>query len=164
LFYEDLHKSGKIAASPESWICGDLRLENFGSYKGDNRLVYFDLNDFDEGIRALAAWELARIVTSIFIALEKPGNRQKEITALAKFFLQNSSAILNKGRACYIEQLTAKGIIGSFLDRVAARKEKELLAKSTILKGGRLKLKIYNSKLFDIDKKLKIALTNHLTH
>ena len=38
--------------SPVCWICGDLHIENFGSYKGDNRLVYFDLNDFDESILA----------------------------------------------------------------------------------------------------------------
>jgi folate-binding protein YgfZ len=26
------------------------RLENFGAFKGNNRLVYFDLNDFDESV------------------------------------------------------------------------------------------------------------------
>ena len=37
-----------LRAAPRVWICGDLHLENFGTFKGDNRLVYFDLNDFDE--------------------------------------------------------------------------------------------------------------------
>src|SRR4051812_17715226 len=57
LFYEDL-KGVDLPPSPLSWICGDLHLENFGSYKGDNGLVYFDLNDFDEGVLAPASWEL----------------------------------------------------------------------------------------------------------
>ncbi len=52
LFYEDLSKTNTIPPAPLTWICGDLHLENFGSYKGDNRLVYFDLNDFDESILA----------------------------------------------------------------------------------------------------------------
>ncbi|RCJ32561.1 hypothetical protein A6769_27935 [Nostoc punctiforme NIES-2108] len=42
LFYEDFPKDLLLNAAPPVWICGDLHLENFGSYKGDNRLVYFD--------------------------------------------------------------------------------------------------------------------------
>src|ERR1700743_2028502 len=70
LFYEDLAAAKPLPQSPLAWICGDLHLENFVSYKGDNRMVYFDLNDFDEGILAPAAWELARMAASIFIAFE----------------------------------------------------------------------------------------------
>ena len=47
LFYDRLASLGMPKDHTETWICGDLHLENFGSYKGDNRLVYFDLNDFD---------------------------------------------------------------------------------------------------------------------
>ena len=54
LFYEDLSKVGDFPDSPLTWICGDLHLENYGTYKSDNRLVYFDLNDFDESILAPA--------------------------------------------------------------------------------------------------------------
>jgi uncharacterized protein (DUF2252 family) len=70
LFYEDLAKAAPLPLSPLAWICGDLHIENFGSYKGDNKLVYFDLNDFDEGLLAPASYELARMVTSIFIAFD----------------------------------------------------------------------------------------------
>src|ERR1700712_3423208 len=61
LFYEDLAKAANFPASPNTWICGDLHLENFGSYTADNDLVYFDLNDFDESVLAPAAWELVRL-------------------------------------------------------------------------------------------------------
>ena len=50
LFYEDWHNDSPLDATPAAWICGDLHLENFGCYKGDNRLVYFDINE--------ALWEL----------------------------------------------------------------------------------------------------------
>ena len=32
LFYEDLAKEKGLPASPLVWICGDLHLENFGSF------------------------------------------------------------------------------------------------------------------------------------
>ena len=50
-FYERL-APGALPASPLGWVCGDLHLENFGSFKGDNGLVYFDINDFDESALA----------------------------------------------------------------------------------------------------------------
>ena len=56
LFYANLPDPQLLARAPLAWSCGDLHLENFGTYKGDNRLVYFDLNDFDEGARASSSW------------------------------------------------------------------------------------------------------------
>jgi uncharacterized protein (DUF2252 family) len=67
LFYEDLSKEKTLPQSPFAWICGDLHLENFGSFKSDNKQVYFDLNDFDEAILAPVHCELVSIFTSIFI-------------------------------------------------------------------------------------------------
>jgi uncharacterized protein (DUF2252 family) len=118
LFYEDLSGSDAVAGYPLSWICGDLHLENFGSYKGDNRLVYFDLNDFDEGMLAPATWELARIITSIFTGFESVGIKKKEATRVARLFLQTYSETLGNGRARYIEDRIAKGIVRLFLDKV----------------------------------------------
>lgn len=54
LFYDRLPQDDLFKRAPLTWACGDLHLENFGSYKGDNRLVYFDLNDFDEAALAPA--------------------------------------------------------------------------------------------------------------
>src|ERR1043165_3922894 len=49
LFWEDWASLAHPALddAPLAWCCGDLPLENFGSYRGDNRLTYFDINDFD---------------------------------------------------------------------------------------------------------------------
>ena len=94
LFYEDLINSKTILPnSPLAWICGDLHLENFGSFRSDNRLVYFDLNDFDEAVLAPAAWELARIVTSIFIAFDALKIEQKRAINLAQLFLKTSFSL-----------------------------------------------------------------------
>src|SRR5712692_1326653 len=53
LFYQDWPADSPLNAAPSAWLCGDLHLQNFGSYKGDNRLVYIDINDFDESVLAL---------------------------------------------------------------------------------------------------------------
>ena len=48
LFYARLPRDPLLRSAPPTWLCGDLHLQNMGSYKGDNRLVYYDINDFDE--------------------------------------------------------------------------------------------------------------------
>ena len=73
LFFEDLANAKPLPLSPLTWVCGDLHIENYGSYKGDNKLVYFDLNDFDEGLLAPALYDVARMTTSIFVAFESLG-------------------------------------------------------------------------------------------
>jgi uncharacterized protein (DUF2252 family) len=164
LFYEDLQKSDALPQYPVSWVCGDLHLENFGTYKGDNRLVYFDLNDFDEAILAPATWELSRMVTSIFTGFESLGVKKKEATRVAHLFLQTYSGILAKGRARYIEPQTAKGIVRIFLEKICERKQKELIRQRTIIKNEKLVLRIDNIRLFALDKSLKKELTSHITH
>jgi uncharacterized protein (DUF2252 family) len=47
LFCEDWPATSRLNDTPVVWVCGDLHIENFGTYKGDNRLVYFDIADFD---------------------------------------------------------------------------------------------------------------------
>src|SRR5438045_3184983 len=99
LFYEDWPADTPLNEAPPTWICGDLHLENFGSYKGDNRLVYFNINDFDEGALAPAVWELARMVTSICSGLGSLGIRKKESRRMAGLFLHKYSETLAKGKS-----------------------------------------------------------------
>ena len=120
-----------IPDSPVSLICGDLHLENFGSFKSDNRQVYFDLNDFDEGLVAPAIWEIYRMVTSIFVAFESLDIDGKKAVHMAELFLKTYGETLQKGKPDYIEQNTAKGIVKDFLNAVCKRKQKDILEKKT---------------------------------
>ncbi|HEY4154847.1 MAG TPA: DUF2252 family protein [Puia sp.] len=164
LFYEDLQKAASLPESPLAWICGDLHLENFGSYKSDNRLVYFDLNDFDEGILAPAAWELARILTSIFIAFESLKIGQEKALKMARLFLKSYSAKLAGGKPDYIEPQTAKGIVCEFLTAVSRRRQREILKKKTVLKKNRLEILLDDPRHFELKKELKKRLIQHITH
>lgn len=75
LFYSAWAKLD-LPAAPTAWICGDAHLENVGSYKGDNRVPYFDLNDFDEACLAPAHWDLGRALTGLLLLGDSARARQ----------------------------------------------------------------------------------------
>lgn len=157
LFYEDLAQAD-LSPAPACWICGDLHLENFGSYKGDNRLVYFDLNDFDESILAPVNWEIARVLTSIMVgfhSLEIDETASEEACAL---FLRKYSSVLAAGKPLFIETRTAKGITQKFLNTVENRTQKELFHGRTMLHKGKLKLNYDHEKHLRLDKETKESL------
>jgi len=162
LFYEDLAAAEPLPLSPLAWICGDLHIENFGSYKGDNKLVYFDLNDFDEALLAPASYETVRMVTSIFIAFDNLGFEPVKALKMARLFMKTYSATLAKGKAISIEPRTAKGIVCNFLNAVTKTSEKELLKKRTVSKKKKIMLSLEDERHFKLDKKLRKELKSHI--
>lgn len=162
LFYEDMSAADTLPPSPPTWICGDLHIENFGSFKGDNRQVYFDLNDFDEAMLAPAAWETARMLTSIFVAFDSLGLKEDEALKIAQSYLSSYSTTLKRGKAISIDPRTACGIVQTFLTAVEKRKQKELLKKRTQVKKGKLTLLLDKDRHFAIEKKLKKELINFM--
>ena len=108
LFYEDLAAAKPLPLSPLAWICGDLHLENFGSFRGENGLVYFDMNDFDEGLLAPAAYEVVRMVTSIFLAFDTLKIEPVKAFKMAQLFIKSYAITLAKGKAISIDPRIAK--------------------------------------------------------
>lgn len=127
---------------PQVWGCGDLHLENFGSYKGDNRLVYFDLNDFDDAARFPATAELVRMVASILLAAGELGLPAREGTRLARAFLDAHRAALVDGHARWVERDCASGIVRALLDQARTRTRKALLARRTTGRGNARRIRI----------------------
>jgi uncharacterized protein (DUF2252 family) len=164
LFYEDLSKVEKFPKSPPTWICGDLHLENFGCFKGNNRMEYFDLNDFDESVLAPCLWEVTRVLTSIYVAFDTLKINEVEASGMANLFLKRYIETLKAGKAYYIDPRTAKGIVRDFLKTVKKRKEKELLKKMIENGEGHFTIKIDNLTHFKVEDDLKKELTQHLTN
>jgi len=162
LFYEDLAAAEPLPLSPLAWICGDLHIENFGSYKGDNKLVYFDLNDFDEALLAPVSYETVRMATSIFIAFDNLEFEPVKALKMARLFMKTYSATLAKGKAISIEPRTAKGIVCNFLNAVTKTSEKELLKKRTVSKKKKIMLSLEDERHFKLDKKLRKELKSHI--
>jgi uncharacterized protein (DUF2252 family) len=127
LFYDRLPKGGIFKSAPPVWCCGDLHLENFGSYKGDNRLAYFDINDFDEAALAPATWELARLVTSILVSAQSYDVSNANARVLATQFLDAYAAALSLGNARWVERETATGMVKELLEQQRMRTRADFL-------------------------------------
>jgi len=136
LFYEDLSRNIGWKDKTHTWICGDLHLENFGSYKGNNNVVYFDLNDFDEALKAPASWELARFLTSIHVGAGSVGYTPKKADMLARYAMDVYLDTLKKGKPVIIEKETATGLLKEFLAQVQQRKEPDFIKNK--VKGDRI--------------------------
>jgi uncharacterized protein (DUF2252 family) len=162
IFYQDLAKEKNFPKSPHAWICGDLHLENFGTFKSDNRQVYFDLNDFDEAILAPALWELVRMATSVFIAFDTLKIEENKALHMVQLFLKSIGEKFAAGKPSYIERNTAKGIVCEFLKAVNKRKQQDILSRKTILKKDKLQILLNDPKHFKLDKGLKKELANHI--
>ncbi|TAE58032.1 MAG: DUF2252 domain-containing protein [Nostocales cyanobacterium] len=147
LFYEDLPPDSPINNAPLTWICGDLHLENFGSYKGDNRLVYFDINDFDEAVLAPCTWDLVRFISSIIVGSHAVGINDKEALHLSEIYLKTYTKNLADGKARTVERKTAKGLVRDLLKSLKKRERAKFLDKYTNIKDGKRSLKVDDKKI-----------------
>ena len=142
LFYQRLAELKIVTGGPPAWVCGDLHLENFGTYLGENGLTYFDVNDFDESCLAPATWDILRLATCVLIAapeLGLPGDHGEQLaTALVERWRQE----LTIGKPHWIERKTATGIIGQLMDDLKRRRPEKFLDKRTELKKDKRKLVI----------------------
>jgi uncharacterized protein (DUF2252 family) len=141
LFHERARQmSGDLRAlrkAPLAWCCGDLHLENFGSYKGDNRLVYFDINDFDEAALAPAGWDLLRLLASVWVAGETLHASPSHAKSLCKSLLAAYEQALLAGPARWIERDTAQGLIRQLLDSLRDRTRVAFLDSRTQHRAGK---------------------------
>ena len=150
VFYDRLPASKLFKSAPLTWVCGDLHFENFGSYKGNNRLAYFDLNDFDEAALAPANWELVRMLTSLLIGAESLSVKPSDARALCAVFLNSYAATLVTGKAYWVESETAQGVIKKLLIALKDRRRADFLKTRTVLKGKKRTLKVDGKKALPV--------------
>ncbi len=162
LYYAQLPRSGPLRSAPLAWSCGDLHLNNLGSYKGDNRLAYFDINDFDEAVLAPASWDVVRLLSSVILAAEQCGLSTKEARVLCSLMLETYAATLALGKAYWIERDTAQGVVGALLDGLRQRSRPAFLDSRTRLKGKRRVLRLDNGKALPIDKAQRTAVLDFM--
>lgn len=142
LFHRDRPRHAVLASAPSLLVCGDLHLENFGVYKGDNRLAYFDLNDFDEAALAPFTLDLLRFVTSIHVAATHLRLSGRQARDLGDVFLERYQHWIRDGKPRWLERSTAEGMVRDLLGVVTQRTRRELLKARTVRtrSGRRLRL------------------------
>jgi uncharacterized protein (DUF2252 family) len=159
LFFEDLAKNVPVKDPTKIWVCGDLHIENYGTYKGDNGLAYFDINDFDEALLAPATWEILRTMTSIYLAAAELKLAPKMADELVEFFFSSYLQVILKGKPLAFERDTTKGIIRTFINTVSKRKSRELLEGRIIENGiNKAELKIIKGRTILVNNDIRKAV------
>ncbi len=121
LFYQDLLQQQTWQDQTLAWICGDLHIENFGSYKSAQNVVYFDLNDFDEAVLAYPSWEVVRFMCSIFLAGNALKLQDHDLKNITETLLNEYLAALQQGKALALEKETLDGLLKKYIKTVAER-------------------------------------------
>lgn len=67
--------------------------------RGDNRLVYFDVSDFDESVLAPASWDLLRFLTSLWVGANSLSVGIADTRILCQTFLDAYASALTLGTA-----------------------------------------------------------------
>ena len=164
LFVDQIAKEAVLKNVPFVWNCGDLHVENFGSFKGANRLVYFDINDFDEAAIAPCTMDLVKICTSIFLVGEELKFSEKESISICNSFLQAYKEAILKGHSSRIESPTATGIIKLFFEKVQERKRKQFLKDRLIKQNKKVLIKTDFRRYYPLAKSEKKIIKTTLTN
>lgn len=159
LFYGRWLKPVLGLKAPGVWLNGDMHLENFGTYRGDNRLTYFDIGDFDDAARGPAVIDLLRFLTGLIVAAPELGVTTAHARALAGLGLERYRAALANGKARWLERRTARGAIGDLLADLERRSQADLLAKRTVIKNGKRRLRFDTGKAIRLEKAEAAAVT-----
>ena len=164
LFYEDVPADSFLRSGPNVWLCGDLHLENYGSYKGDNGKSYFNANDFDECNLGSCLFDVTRMVCSIFMASKSLGIATSVGKNLAEVFVETYFKKLGEGYIRVLEKESASQTMKDFLLEVDLRKRKDFLDKRTIRgKNGR-KLLIDHKRTTSVSEKEQHVVTKALAN
>lgn len=147
LFYDALPDAALFRDAPLAWCCGDVHFENFGSYKGDNRQVYFDINDYDEAALAPMTWDIIRLLTSIQCGADALNATVEEARHVSQSCLAAYRNAIIIGKPMWIEQSTASGLVGELLTDLQKRDQEKFLDKRTTGKGAQRRLKIDGEKM-----------------
>ena len=159
LFYRQLPNDKLFSKAPRAWLCGDLHLENFGSYKGDTRLAYFDLNDFDEAILGAATLDLVRLLTSVLVGAPMLRVRPDEAVTLCRVLLDSYVEAIATGKARWIERETSEGPVQTLLNELHGRMRPAFLDSRTVRKGKSRQLRLDGKKALPVTSEQREQVT-----
>ncbi len=162
LFYRRLPRQGIFKSAPLAWICGDLHLQNFGTYKADNRLVYFDINDFDEAALAPVSWDLLRFLTSVRVCAELCRWPALQARDMCRAFVDAYASALAGGKTYWVERETAQGRVRELLEGLRTRDRKTFLDARTVHSGKRRRLLVDGKRALPASQEQRLAVEDFM--
>ena len=150
LFYQAATPPAAVTSAPVAGLTGDLHLENFGLYRGDNGRACFDVNDFDEAVLGPVAWDLVRLIASLLVGLADLDRPPSEAEALAEAFLGRYVQVLAAGGARLADSAVLTGPIGALIRAFPSRGAQDLVDDRTNLTPAGRRLVIDHKRFLPI--------------
>ena len=142
---------------------GDLHLENFGACESSSGDFRFEINDFDEAVRAPCSFDLVRCTASILLAGEEWGLSPVEATGIALTFIGSYSDSVSKaietGVVGEIAPETGKGPVWDLLDRTARGSKAKMLDRVAPLKKGERQIVVSPEKHPPVSNRRRAKIT-----
>lgn len=144
LFYEDVKNTQRWSPSHynnditnNTWLQGDMHLQNVGGFRDSKNNAVFDSNDFDEGYFGSYTWDLRRMAVSILLAAEenKISNEdsQKLVANFVESYITQLSAFKGNDseRDFRLTSQNTNGIVKDIIKSADDKKRAKLLEKFT---------------------------------
>ena len=125
-----------LASTPvtgmEVQACGDAHLVNFGLFASPERDLLFDVNDFDETLRAPWEWDVKRLAASAVVAARQNGFESSKAADIARAGVRSYRERMRRfaemtSLDVYYSQVDAETALASA--RTAGRRQKKNVAK-----------------------------------
>lgn len=164
LFWRDFAGEARLArfGGAETWLQGDLHVENFGAFTNDRGEVVYSVNDFDEAVFADYQYDVWRMAISLGLALEGQFPLvvwEKGVAIFAEAYLERLARLdedrkLKKGE---FDRKNTQGELKKFLESVEKENRRaKLLAKWTVPGTGQFDL--MNVRLAPVSEDCRAAL------
>jgi uncharacterized protein (DUF2252 family) len=129
-------------------LVGDIHSENFGTYKAEDGVIHYDVNDFDETTRGRFGFDVSRLAVSHFLAAadRKEALAQAVQTTLAGLvaYTETVHRCLKKGKdtGLDVNENTPSGClpVGNLIRNSAVAGRKQFIAKLTELKNNQRRI------------------------
>lgn len=146
LFYQDMvtrpASSYCSGAGNQTWLNGDLHLQNMGGLRDASGNFVFDTNDFDESYWGPYVWDLRRMAVSIVLAARENGLSSSNQVQLVRDYLDNYINKMSEFRGTdkelgyRLDTSNTSGVVKDTIQKSAGQSTSSFLAKSTQLVSG----------------------------
>jgi uncharacterized protein (DUF2252 family) len=137
----DAVMAADLAGTPKSGLrvqaCGDCHVSNFGGFGSPERQLVFDINDFDETLRAPWEWDVKRLATSIVLAGRQNGDGEhrceKAVWVAVESYRQHMTEYANMpALEVWYSQIEAGTLIAGAKSKAAKKYWEQIEAKAKL--------------------------------
>lgn len=162
IFAEELFKMYTPTYKAKTWMCGDLHFENFGSYKAENRQIYFDITDFDDAMLATPEPDIIRFLTGIIISGNHMNMPLVKVHKATHDILDAYIEAIAARKALLPDVTNMKGDLKRFFTDMSTVDRQSFIEKRTTKHKGSLYIKTNGENYIEIEEEEKLVVYDSL--